>query len=91
MTYFFAAPANAVLLAAQMSGTPQHLQGRVMAASFLGAGLAAPIGPPISGFLLDRTNPVIAFSLIAGVTTVVTLAVLFTRAMRPSLPTSGPE
>lgn len=54
--YLTAAPANAMLLASQVTRTPNHLQGRVMAASYLIAGLAAPLGPPLSGALLDTTS-----------------------------------
>ena len=39
--FWTSAPANAVLLAAQIRRTPARLQGRVMAASYLVAGLAS--------------------------------------------------
>lgn len=59
--FITSAPANAGLLAAQITRTPSHLQGRVIAASYLIAGLAAPLGPPISGALLDTTDQLPTF------------------------------
>jgi len=56
--FFTSAPANAMLLSAQVARAPTHLQGRVIAASYLIAGLVAPLGPPLSGLLLDTTGPV---------------------------------
>ena len=75
--YFMAAPANAVLLAAQIHRTPAPLQGRVMAASSLIAGLAAPLGPPTSGVVLDTTGPAITFAGIAALTALTTIAIHF--------------
>ncbi len=65
-TYFTATPANAVLMAAQMNRTPAPRQGRVMAASLLIAGLAAPLGPPSSGILLDAAGPTTTFRTLTG-------------------------
>jgi len=73
--YFTAAPANAVLLAAQITRTPAPLQGRVMAASYLIAGLAAPLGPPASGIALDTTSPALTFTGIAALTAIITIAI----------------
>lgn len=80
--YFTATPANAVLLAAQMNRTPAHRQGRVMAASFLIAGLAAPLGPPSSGILLDAAGPNTTFSTLAVLTAIITIAVHLNQPMR---------
>lgn len=80
--FFTSAPANAILLAAQITRTPSHLQGRVMAASYLIAGLAAPLGPPISGVLLDTTSRPATFLTIAAFTGIITLAVHRNRPMR---------
>lgn len=80
--HFFGAPANGALLAAQIHRTPAHLQGRVMAASFLIAGLAAPLGPPVSGFLLDHTSAPTTFASLAATAAVITIAVHTNKAMR---------
>lgn len=80
--YFTSAPANAVLLAAQMHRTPTHLQGRVIAAAFLISGLVAPLGTPSGGVLLDTTGPTTTFSVLAGATAVITVAVHLNKAMR---------
>lgn len=80
--YIASAPANAILLAAQIDRTPGPLQGRVMAASYLIAGLVAPIGPPVSGALLDAAGPIPTFAAIAALTGVITVAVHLNRAMR---------
>lgn len=80
--YVTSAPANALLLAAQVDRTPGPLQGRVMAASYLIAGIAAPLGPPLSGLLLDATGPAPTFAAVAALTAVITLAVHLSRAVR---------
>jgi MFS family permease len=79
--YFFSAPANASLLAAQIQRTPPHLQGRVIAASFLIAGLAAPLGPPIGGLLLDTSGATFTFISIAALTSIITIAIHLNRAI----------
>ena len=90
--YVAAAPANATLLATQISRTPAHLQGRVMAASYLIAGLVAPLGPPLGGALLDRTGPLPTFLAITVFTVVVTTAVHLTKALRtPPSPSETPR
>lgn len=88
LLYLITAPANAVLSAAQIDRTPGHLQGRVMAASFLVAGLVAPLGPPASGVLLDRTGHVPTFVAIACLTGAITVATQLNRSMRSF---SGPR
>lgn len=80
--FFTSAPANAVLLAAQITRTPSHLQGRVIAASYLIAGLAAPLGPPLSGALLDSTSQLPTFLGIAALTGLLTIAVHLNRPIR---------
>ncbi|MEO6999299.1 MAG: MFS transporter [Terracoccus sp.] len=80
--YFTATPANAVLMAAQMNRTPAHRQGRVMAASLLIAGLAAPLGPPCSGILLDAAGPSTTFGTLAVLTAIITIAVHLNQSMR---------
>lgn len=78
--FFLSAPANAVLLAAQVSCTPLALQGRAMSASFLIAGLVAPLGPPFAGAALDHTGPATTFLGIAVVTALLSAAVHLRRA-----------
>jgi len=80
--FFTSAPANAMLMSAQVARTPTHLQGRVIAASYLIAGLIAPLGPPLSGLLLDTTGPVNTFFTIAATTGAITIGVHLTRSMR---------
>lgn len=80
--YVTSAPANALLLAGQIDRTPAPLQGRVMAASFLIAGIAAPLGPPLSGLLLDTTGPAPTFSVVAALTAAITVAVQLSRGVR---------
>ena len=80
--YVTSAPANALLLAAQVDRTPGPLQGRVMAASFLIAGIAAPLGPPLSGLLLDATGPAPTFAGVAVLTAAITVAVHLSRGVR---------
>lgn len=53
-----------------------------MAASYLIAGLAAPLGPPLSGFALDATSPTLTFAVLAAVTAVVTVAIHLSKAIR---------
>jgi len=73
--FFLSAPANAVLLAAQAACTPLALQGRAMSASFLIAGLVAPLGPPLAGVALDHAGPTSTFLGIAGLTALISTAV----------------
>lgn len=88
--YFTAAPANAVLLAAQITRTPAALQGRVMAASDLIAGLAAPLGPPVSGITLGTTGPATTFTCIAALTAIITIVIHLNRPVHgvPGPPTT---
>lgn len=80
--FFTSAPANAVLLAAQITRTPGRLQGRVVSASYLIAGLVAPLGPPLSGALLDTTSQLPTFLGIAALTGLLTIAVHRNRPIR---------
>lgn len=59
--FFASTPANAMLVAVQMHRTPPELQGRVISAALLLAGLSAPLGPIAAGQLLDRTGPTLTF------------------------------
>ncbi|MDN5766872.1 MAG: MFS transporter [Humibacillus sp.] len=81
-TYVTATPANAVLFAAQLNRTPAHRQGRVMVATLLIAGLAAPLGPPTSGILLDAAGPSATYVTLAALTAIITLAVHLNQPMR---------
>ena len=80
--FFTAAPANAMLSAVQINRTPRHLQGRVMAAAFLVSGIAAPLGPPTTGILLDTAGPVPTFLGVAALTAIITIAVHLSQPMR---------
>lgn len=82
VVYLTAAPANASLSAAQVQCTPRPLQGQVMAAGLLIAGLLAPFGPPGAGVLLDATGQPTTFWCLAALTAVVTIAIHLSRPMR---------
>jgi MFS family permease len=62
---FTATPANATLFAAQIDSTPPELQGRVVSAALLAAGIAGPVGPPLAGLLMDGAGQAATFSLFA--------------------------
>jgi MFS family permease len=78
--FFLSAPANAVLLAAQVTCTPLPLQGRAMSASYLIAGLVAPLGPPLAGTALDHIGPTTTFLGVATATALVSIAVHLRRS-----------
>jgi predicted MFS family arabinose efflux permease len=82
LVYFVAAPANALLLATQITRTPAHLQGRVIAAALLIAGLAAPLGAPAAGVLMDRIGPTGTFVSASLVVAVITVIMHLTRSIR---------
>lgn len=66
VVYFFATPANAMLVAAQMNVTPPHLQGRVISAAMLVAGCAAPLGPLAGGALFEWAGRPATFAVLAA-------------------------
>ena len=80
--FITSAPANAILLATQITRTPSHLRGRVMAASFLIAGLVAPLGSPLGGVLLDTTSQRATFLAIAALTGLITVGVHLNQPLR---------
>jgi MFS family permease len=68
-----ATPANATLFAAQIDITPPEMQGRVVSAAMLAAGIAAPVGPPLAGFLIDSTGQAPTFFLFAAMAAALTI------------------
>ncbi|GIJ67579.1 MFS transporter [Virgisporangium ochraceum] len=75
VVYAVATPANAMLVAAQMAATPEHLQGRVVSAAMLVAGCVAPLGPLAAGALFDRVGrpaTVAAFAVLTALVAVAT-------------------
>lgn len=82
VVYFVAAPANALLLATQITRTPARLQGRVIAAALLIAGLAAPLGAPTAGVLMDRIGPTGTFVSASLAVAVITVIMHLTRSIR---------
>jgi MFS family permease len=88
MMFFVATPANATLFAAQIAITPPALQGRVVSAALLAAGIAAPIGPPLAGLLLDHTGQARTFALFATLTAVLTIVLHLSPAVR-TMPRPG--
>lgn len=71
--FFVATPANATRFAAQIHITRPELHGRVVSAAMLAAPIAAPIGPPRAGLLLDHTGQKPAFFVFAALTAAVTI------------------
>jgi MFS family permease len=82
LTYCVSAPANALLAATQILRTPHHLQGRVMAAAFLIAGAAAPLGAPAAGFLLDQLGQTGTFLVASAMIFIITIAMHLSRSIR---------
>jgi len=80
--YFTATPANAMLFAAQIHVTPPHLQGRVISAAMLTAGIAAPIGPLLGGLLLDRFGQATAFAVFAAIVATMTATMHLSTSIR---------
>jgi predicted MFS family arabinose efflux permease len=75
-------PANATLFAAQIAITPPDMQGRVVSAAMLAAGIAAPIGPPLAGFLLDSAGRAPTFLLFAAMAAALTVLMHLGSPMR---------
>jgi MFS family permease len=88
LMFFVATPANATLFAAQIAVTPPDLQGRVVSAALLAAGIAAPIGPPLAGLLLDHTGQARTFALFASLAAVLTIVIHLSPAVR-TMPRPG--
>lgn len=80
--YLTAAPANASLAAAQMHRTPRPMQGRVISAGMLIAGLLAPTAPPIAGLLIDHTSQPVMFGAFAAAAGAVAAGIQASRAIR---------
>jgi predicted MFS family arabinose efflux permease len=87
--FFVATPANATLFAAQIHITPPELHGRVVSAAMLAASIAAPVGPPVAGLLLDHTGQaptfVVLAALIAALTIVMHLSSTVRTMQRPGV------
>jgi predicted MFS family arabinose efflux permease len=82
VVYFVAAPANALLLATQIIQTPTHLQGRVVAAALLIAGIAAPLGAPAAGLLIDQIGRSGTFFTASAAIAAITIAMHLSRPIR---------
>jgi MFS family permease len=80
--FFVATPANATLFAAQIEITPPELQGRVVSAAMLAAGIAAPAGPPLAGLLLDSTGRAPTFLLFAALAAALTVVLHLSPTVR---------
>ncbi len=90
--FFAATPANATLFAAQIDITPPELQGRVVSAAMLAAGIAAPAGPPLAGLLLDSTGRAPTFCLFAALAAALTIVMHLNATIRTmSRPSSGQQ
>jgi MFS family permease len=80
--FFAAAPANAMLVAVQIDVTPPDLQGRVISAAMLTATVAAPLGPPLGGLLLDHTGQAATFAAFAALVAALTVVMHASPAIR---------
>lgn len=83
-----APPATATLFGHQTAVTPDHLQGRVVAALGLLVTAMNPIAPLLAGFLLARWSGAVAFAAFAGIFVIASIFVTLSKGMR-SLETSG--
>ncbi|WP_370318333.1 MFS transporter [Actinoplanes sp. ATCC 53533] len=84
--FFTATPANAMLFAVQIDITPPELQGRVISAAMLTAGIAAPLGPLLGGFLFDRAGQAPTFLTFAALVAALTITMHFSPAIRTMRP-----
>jgi MFS family permease len=82
VVFFAAAPANAMLFAVQIDVTPPELQGRVISAAMLTAGIAAPVGPLLAGFLLDHTGQAPTFLAFSALVAALTITMQCNTAIR---------
>jgi MFS family permease len=80
--FFTATPANATLFAVQIATTPPELQGRVVSAAMLSAGIAAPAGPPLAGLLIDRVGQAPTFILFAVLAAALTIVMHLSSSVR---------
>jgi MFS family permease len=80
--FFVATPANATLFAAQIEITPPELQGRVLSTAMLAAGIAAPVGPPLTGLLLDSAGQKSTFFLFAALAAALTIVMHLSSTVR---------
>lgn len=80
--YFVTTPANAMLFAAQIHLTPPELQGRVVSAALLTIGVATPLGPLMSGYLIEHTGQTLTFTILAAVVAACTITMQTSTAIR---------
>jgi MFS family permease len=92
VVFFTATPANAMLFAAQIDITPPELQGRVVSAAMLSAGIAAPVGPPLAGLLIDSAGQAPTFFLFAALAAALTIVMhLSSPVQTMHRPGTGPK
>jgi MFS family permease len=82
VVFFTAIPANAMLFAVQIHITPPELQGRVISAAMLTAGVAAPLGPLLGGVLFDHSGQALTFLTCSTMVAVLTITMHFSTAIR---------
>lgn len=82
VVFFTATPANAMLFAVQIDITPPELQGRVISAAMLTAGIAAPLGPLLGGFLFDHSGQAPTFLTFSTMVAALTITMHFSTAIR---------
>jgi MFS family permease len=80
--YFVTTPANAMLFAAQIHLTPSEMQGRVVSAALLTIGVATPLGPLLSGYLIEHTGQTLTFAILAAVVAACTITMQMSTAIR---------
>ena len=86
VVFFTATPANAMLFAVQIHITPPELQGRVISAAMLTAGIAAPLGPLLGGFLFDHSGQAPTFLTFSTMVAALTITMHLSTAIRTMHP-----
>jgi MFS family permease len=86
VVFFAATPANAMLFAVQIDITPPELQGRVISAAMLTAGIAAPLGPLLGGLLFEHSGQAPTFLAFSSMVAALTITMHFSTAIRTMRP-----
>lgn len=79
---FLIPTANAGVIGYQQAATPNDLQGRVSAASQFSIGCAAPLGPLVGSFVLERYGSAVAFLVFAVVIAAAAASLTVSRPIR---------
>ncbi|GAB3555728.1 MFS transporter [Arthrobacter tumbae] len=82
LIYLTATPANAMFVAVQIHITPKELQGKVLSAMLLVAGIFTPLGPLGAGLLIDFIGYSGTFLAFAALSALLTVAMHVMRPIR---------